>query len=295
VVSNVGRPTPAHLRYAEELRDAIPDSLKQAARNPLAASVLVYGLLMSCDEQVRAKQLQLLQSATSAEEVQETVRILPELQPLATKARLPLMDLALPSLRHLSPAQFEKFRSAVRQLAESDDEIDLFEYVLQKAVLRHLEPYFVPERRTPVQYYSLNPLLHDCAVLLSGLARVGTDDPAGAERAFAEGAAQLNHAARVPLEFVAPERCGLGDMDTALNRLAQAVPQIRKLVLEGCARCVAADGSIREMEAELLRAIADSLACPLPPWLPAAAGNQNAPLTPATSTSALPRLDATRT
>jgi len=34
---------------------------------------------------------------------------------------------------------------------------------------------------------------------------------------------------------------------------------------------VAADGVIQEMEAELLRAIADTLDCPMPPFVPAQA------------------------
>jgi len=62
-------------------------------------------------------------------------------------------------------------------------------------------------------------------------------------------------------------------VDNALNRLNQAVPQIKKAVLNACAQVVAADGVIQEMEAELLRAIADALDCPMPPFLqPSEAG-----------------------
>jgi uncharacterized tellurite resistance protein B-like protein len=57
-------------------------------------------------------------------------------------------------------------------------------------------------------------------------------------------------------------------VDAALNRLCQAVPQIKKNVLNACAQTVAADGVIQEMEAELLRAIADTLDCPIPPFIP---------------------------
>ena len=53
----------------------------------------------------------------------------------------------------------------------------------------------------------------------------------------------------------------------ALNRLALAVPIIKKNLIEACVRVVAADGIIQETEAELLRAIADTLDCPMPPLL----------------------------
>ena len=56
-----------------------------------------------------------------------------------------------------------------------------------------------------------------------------------------------------------------------MNRLSLAAPQIKKNVLNACARTVAADGVIQGMEAELLRAIADTLDCPLPPFIPALA------------------------
>ena len=44
-------------------------------------------------------------------------------------------------------------------------------------------------------------------------------------------------------------------------------PQLKKQLLEACARTVAADGLVQEEEAELVRAIADTLGCPLPPIL----------------------------
>jgi uncharacterized tellurite resistance protein B-like protein len=56
-------------------------------------------------------------------------------------------------------------------------------------------------------------------------------------------------------------------MDTALERLSQAAPQIKKNVINACAQTVAADGVIQEREAELIRAIADALDCPVPPFL----------------------------
>jgi hypothetical protein len=42
---------------------------------------------------------------------------------------------------------------------------------------------------------------------------------------------------------------------------------IKKGILTACAQTVAADGVIQEGGAELLRAIADTLDCPIPPFL----------------------------
>ena len=268
-MSNTGNPSPAHLRYAAGLRTSIPAGLQTAAREPLGACTLVYALLLSSDEAARRKQLDELTAATSPAVSQETLRVLPGVQAVATHTKLPLVDLALPGLRDLSPAQFQQFRDAVRRLVESDDEIDLFEYVLQKIVLRHLEPRFLGARKPVVQYYALKPLAADCSVVLSALAYVGQREPDKIALAFQQGAQPLSHTSRVQLNLVTAEQCELSQVDVALNRLSQAVPQIKKNVLNACAQTVAADGVIQEMEAELLRAIADTLDCPMPPFVPA--------------------------
>jgi Zn-dependent protease with chaperone function/uncharacterized tellurite resistance protein B-like protein len=267
VMPNTGNPTTAHLSYAGELRGLIPDSLQAAAREALGASTLVYALLLSDDEAARRKQLDELAAATSAAVCQETLRVLPDVQAVATHAKLPLVNLALPGLRHLSPAQFQQFRAAVQKLVESDGEIDLFEYVLQKIILRHLEPCFSQARKPVVQYYSLKPLMGDCAVLLSALAYVGQEEQDKIQFAFQQGARPLSGIAPVQLSLVPQAECELAQVDTALDRLSQAVPQIKKNVLNACAQTVAADGVIQELEAELLRAIADTLDCPMPPFI----------------------------
>jgi Zn-dependent protease with chaperone function/uncharacterized tellurite resistance protein B-like protein len=268
MMTSAGTPTSAHLRYAEGLRVSIPASLQAAAREGLGASTLVYALLLSDDDATRGKQLDELAAATSAAVRQETLRVLPEVQAVATHAKLPLIDLAIPGLRHLSPAQFQQFRAAVQKLVVSDGEIDLFEYVMQKIVLRHLEPYFLQARKPVIQYYAIKPLAADCAVLLSALAHLGQDEPAKIQFAFQQGAQLLSYAAQVPLTLTTAEECDLEQVDSALNRLCQAVPQIKKNMLNACVQTVAADGVIQEMEAELLRAIADTLDCPIPPFIP---------------------------
>lgn len=74
-------------------------------------------------------------------------RVLSEVQAIASHAKLPLVDLAMPGLRHLSLGQFQHFRGGVQKLVESDGEVDLFENLLRKIALCHLEPHLVPARK----------------------------------------------------------------------------------------------------------------------------------------------------
>jgi hypothetical protein len=262
-----GTPTPAHLQYAVELRNSIPANLKNAAREPVGACAMIYALLISTESVMQAKQLDLLTQNTSATIRAETERLLPDIAPIATKTKLPLVDLALPALREISPTQYTEFSKTIQLLIEADGEINLFEYVLQKITLRHLDPHFNGARKQIIQYYALRPLAEDCAVLLSALARVGSDDPEQCVKAFQRGAQNLSYYAQAPLNFVPADQCELSQVDVALNRLSQSVPQIKKNVLSACEQVVTADGVIQEMKAEMLRAVADTLDCPIPPFL----------------------------
>ncbi len=266
-VSDIGRPRPEHLQYATQLQEAIPDSLQNEARDPLGATALICAFLLGDDQATREKQLNELAGAMSDAVRQETIRIWPSIQGVPAQARIPLIDMALPALRRFSLPQFEQFRTAIDALVASDNEITLFEFMLQKIVMRHLETRFYPDRRMPIQFYDLRALAEDAGVVLSALAYCGADDQARAEAAFAQGAESLGRAARAPILLVPSAQCDLPRLGGALDCFAQSVPQIKKNLLTACAQTVAFDGAIRPREAELLRAIADSLDCPVPPFL----------------------------
>jgi len=266
IMTNVGQVTTAHLTYAAELRDSIPQKIRESAREPLGAVALVYGLLMGEDGPAREAVLAQFAAKVAQPVYDETVRLLPQVSEIAARAKLALANLALPGLRQLSAPQIGEFNETIQFLIESDNQVDLFEYCLQKMVRRHLVSQFGTAEKSVVQFYSSKPLLPDCTVLLSAIAHAGQENDGDAEKAFNHGSPFL----RVPgglITMLPSAACGLEQIDAALNRLAQAAPQIKKNVLEACAQTVAADGVVQEAEAELLRAVADTLDCPIPPFL----------------------------
>lgn len=267
VIANIGQATTQHLRYAVDFHQAIPPRLEAAARDPLGAGALVCAFLLASEPSTRQKQLEDLDRATSEATRDEIMRVWPDTQSMPPQARIPLVDLALPALRRLSPQQFEQFRAATETLVASNTETDLFVYMLRKIVVRHLETYFFPEQRRVTQFYALRPLASDCGVLLSATAYAGQENATKAYSAFGQGAESLSRAARSEIPWLPPDQCDLSHIDAALARLSQAVPQIKKNVLNACAQTVVADGVIQEGEAELLRAIADTLDCPVPPFV----------------------------
>src|SRR5262249_4211117 len=108
---------------------------------------------------------------------------------------------------------------------------------------------------------------HDCGVLLSATAYAGQENENELSAAFAKGADHLSQAAGCEISLLPPDECDLPNMDAALERLSQAVPQTKKKLLGACVQTVAAEGVIEQGEAELLRAIAEALDCPVPPFV----------------------------
>lgn len=269
VLPNLGNPTPLHLKYAEQLRDSLPDNVKAAAREPLDAVALIYAMLLSNDDQTRTTQLAELAKRIDPAICQKTAALYPDVSKAAAHAHLPMINLALGALRNLTADQYTQFSQALQWLVQSDGKLELFEFAIQKIILHHLVPQFGQAPRAVVQYYSLKPLAPDCAVLLSALANVGSIDAAEIQKAFATGMPYLRAPDETRLVLLPREQCGVKEIDPALNRLAQAAPLIKKNLLEACIHTIGTDGVILEAEAELLRAIADTLDCPMPPFVAA--------------------------
>jgi hypothetical protein len=262
---NLGKPTPLHLRYAEALRNSFSEKVQSAAREPLDATALIYAMLLSVDETVRAKQLTELAGRAAQGMGDKTADFWPEVATIALRARLPLVNLALPALRHLRPDEFEQFSQALQWLIESDGQIEIFEFVLQKIIRRHLASQSGEIRPTSIQYPTLTPLMPDCSVVLSALSNVSSSNANEIEKAFQAGAPHMGAKAN-GLQLLPREKSGLEQLNTALDRFALAAPQVKKTLLEACVQVIGADGKIQEREAELLRAIADTLDCPIPPF-----------------------------
>jgi hypothetical protein len=221
--------------------------------------------LINRDPDARGKQLQRLADRADTGVAKLTRELFDPMQSLDERARLPLIDLATPALRELSPSQHAAFRDNVNALVEADDRIDLFEWVLQRMILHHLDPQFSKPEPSRVQYRSLNPLVGQCSLLLSAFSYAGHRDPAAAEAAFDQGKARLG----LPgLRLVDRERSRLVDLDAALDVLNNVSFKCKRDLLEAGAACIRWDKQVTVHEAELLRGIADSLGCPMPPLLP---------------------------
>ena len=113
VLPNLGNPTPSHLKYAEQLRDSLPDSVRAAAREPVDAMALVYAMLLSDDQNQRAQQLAGLEQQAGGAVREKTAALYPDVSQAASHAHLPMLNLSLGALKQLSPEQYDVFSTRV--------------------------------------------------------------------------------------------------------------------------------------------------------------------------------------
>jgi Zn-dependent protease with chaperone function len=261
-MAHLGQPNESHIRYAAQILGSLPASLTGAAHESYGARAVVYALLLDRDAGPREAQLAHLARASDPGVYSETLRLIPDVDSLDVRARLPLIEIALPALRALAPAQHRLFRQNVQALVAADQQIDLFEWSLHRILLHDLEAHHGTVAAPRVRYRSLAPLERQCELLLSMLAYAGHRDDRAVQKAFDQARESL---ALSDLRLRRPEDSRLEALDGAIADLEQASPQVTRQILRAAAACIVADRQVTATEAELLRAISASLGCPMPP------------------------------
>jgi hypothetical protein len=257
-VSWVGRVDPEEISCAQALHDGMPDVLRVAAQEPFSAHALVYALLLDRRAELRNLQLAGLKSGAEPGIFAETLRLVAFVQALPDTHRLPLLDLAMPALRQMSRRQYQAFRAQVEVLMIADQRLSLFEYTLRCVLHRHLDAQFLPQRQRRPVHSSSQKLAPPVATVLALLAWEGQPEPDQAARAFDTGMRSYvggDHTHRLPSR----EKCSLAEFDAALQTLNQSVPAIKRRIVVACTACILANQQVTVREAELLRAICDTL------------------------------------
>ena len=102
-------------------------------------------------------------------------------------------------------------------------------------------------------------------MVLAMIAWSGSRDPVHAQRAFVAAA----RAAGVgDADFPSRASCSVSRLDEALDQLQRLRYKDRARLLDAAVEGVCADGHATIEEVEILRALAATLSCPMPPVLP---------------------------
>lgn len=263
LVASVAEPDAAQLQQATAVIAALPVSLRHELREPLGASLLMHALLLRDAGAETNATAMLQQTALTPAAQQQLLQRCTLLQDLPRTQYLTLVELAVPALKQLSPAQRADFFALQQALIRADGSQSLFEWCLARVLQRYLLPATAARRSASA---TLERSAAACSQLLSALAWTGAGDAAQVESAFAAGKAALG----LPLALLPQGNAMQPDkLDHALQGLQQLKPLQKPRLLKALVACIAHDGRLQAVEGELLRVVALLLDCPLPPLPPA--------------------------
>ena len=231
LIASIGEPDGAALEYAAGLLAYLPGSIREALGNAEGAQAVMLGCVIDAQAGARTKQLAALERLGCQALARKAEVLAPLIAQLDRAYRLPLLALALPVLRtELDEAGRNAFLAAMRAAIEADARLTVSEFVLDTILDWNLGPK--AKRAGGVRYQSRGELKGECEVVLGLLAQRSST---------------------------------LAEVRDALEKLSQLAPLEKEAFMTACAELAAADGNVRLVEHELLRAIAAALDCPMPP------------------------------
>jgi Zn-dependent protease with chaperone function len=261
IADEVGRLDQTSLDNAVGIIASIDPKLREAAHDPWSGRGLIYATLTHADGYARDRQLAYLEENAEPGVPEHVFRLVPAVRHLDEPRKLALVEMAVPALKELSDPQFRRFIDNVVAMIRSDRQIDLFEWVMHRLLIKELRPHFDGPERIRARYRSPDQVADAALTVLSALARSGHGDVGAQAKALATGAELLDLAPRMDTEDD-PNFVRLGQ---ALWQLRHLKPLVKPRVLKACAAVALADGQVSGREGALLQGIAATLDCPLPP------------------------------
>ncbi|MDF5712048.1 MAG: transcriptional regulator, partial [Nostoc sp. S4] len=198
--------------------------------------------------------------------VEKTLELSSEISQLDPSIRLPLVDLTVPALRQNSPKECQRLCKCVHGLMKASGSLSLWDFVLQLILWHRLQPCINPTFVTTVEFTTIEQIWPDSILILSTLARVGHSQPDAIAYAFRSGVFRLPKAGEQEKPDT-PVACNFSDIKKSIERLQLASPKLKQAIIDACAHTVLLDNKVTSTEADLLRAIAITLDCPIPPFL----------------------------
>lgn len=259
-MDHIGNPQPEAVDYARSLLLELPLLIKEAARDPYGARALVYSMALDKGQAVRAKQMKCLQDLADPGVYALTLKLMPQMNDLDIKFRLPIIDIAIPAIKQLSLSQYSTFKRNLIALIQMDSRVDLMEWSLQKILFRHLDGQFFKQAPVKARYSNPESLKKEMEIVLSMMAHAGAQNPTGAEGAFGAAVQMLDSSG---LRLLLKEQIRIVDLDMALENLDRLKPSAKSRFLKACVASIWHDQRATSVEIELLRAFSSVLDCPM--------------------------------
>ncbi len=258
----VGQVGDAALAHAARCLQSLPEAWLKAAQGDGDVTVMVLAMTVSADN--RVDQLQRIEARYDRGRRMQVFALLKDGGVLPIQARMPLLALALPSLRKMDPYRLGMLQQALHEWSHADGRVDLHEYCLV-----HLFRMYVREITQPGARRLMGAArLFDCRVQFGLLcALVAREGGASDDRARSLWQAVMDRA--IPghgLTYTVPSAWQT-TLDSQLAVLDELRPEHKKIVVSSLSAIILVDRKVTLAEAELLRLVCACIHCPLPPFI----------------------------
>ena len=265
VIAGIGNPDEEDVEYSELIVDRIPEVLVAASRDVFDSRCVVFATLLNSVTEIRRAQLHALATNEGQATIDRTIELMPSVDALEPRFRLPVFEILQGTLTGMSPEQYDSFRKSIESLVAADNRVDLFEFFLRQHLIVHLDRRYGRVRPPRVQYRAINPLKEEICRLIAIVVRVGHDQPDEIQKAWLVGMNSLEKPDWNEEKKYLNEPISAKLLEDAIEKVNLAAPVIKKRLLTAMAEAISCDGKITVEEAETFRAVAESLDCPVPP------------------------------
>ena len=246
--------------YIDRAKTAIghlPPALRESLNSGWSARLVMLALLVDGNH---SGQNSLLEKNLTEQELDELKTLVPLVGGVDRASRLPMVDLAAPSLKQLSDKQQLSFAKLLRDVTKSDGVVTRFEWVLVSVIQKHLANN-VLNKLSQKSNKKLHSLAESVVVVLATLAYSGAETQEQAIGAFEHGLEDVRFNS---VDMPTLKACSIEVLHGALQKLQSLRFTEKQKFLQGCESCVEHDGKVTVAEAETIRAIGDVLDCPIP-------------------------------
>lgn len=270
LIGAAGHLSPAAVSASRAFMASVPDSLREVVHDTGQIPAFCYALCLPHDAAPATLDtlVALITQHASPAAARRAAELHGQLASVPAAHHLPLLQLAAPALRQLEPAAAATLLDTLHALVHADGALTPHEFALQKIVSRTLGLAASP--RDALQVLSPANVAGELSLALSAAARVEAADESAAAMAFARAAMEFN-GLQPPLVYRPEGPADVDELDLALEHLAHTPAPFRKRILQSFATALTADSRLTQAEADMLRAFAAALDCPLPPVLPVSA------------------------
>ena len=266
IAESVGHPEVEHVEYARRVRQAIPESLYDAAHSTELSILLTLALVLDRSGDSLPRQLALLDDRMGEQRTRLVHQYYDELMAIGEEFRLPLLEISFPSLKLRPAPQLTYLVDLASRLIEIDGKVDLYEFCFYRILMINLGMAIDPSGKRRSSRAPKRELRQAAVNLLAIVAEQGHTDAAQSQRAFRAGAKLLGDWAS-EVEIEANPEYTVRVLNHSLDLLMKLNGKGRRKLLRAVSEVADHDNHLTIVEAELLRVICATLDCPLPPIL----------------------------